>query len=105
MPALCRKWKKVQKGLPESQKAFDAINEGADPLDIATWTSQESKAQEARTADVNALDIYDVMEKKPITRAEIQLQLTEKENKGNSAKGVASWLSVGLKFEEAQWVN
>ncbi|EGN94623.1 hypothetical protein SERLA73DRAFT_155417 [Serpula lacrymans var. lacrymans S7.3] len=80
------------------------IRMGADPLDIATCTSYESKVQNVRADNVKTLDLYDVIEKKPITRVEIQLQLTEKENKGNSAKGVAYWLLACLEIQEAQWL-
>ena len=78
--------------------------------------------QELRAVEVDVMDDYDVREKRGIsfsalfipssrydlqyliapTRAEIQLELTEREIARNVPAGSVEWLSLGLQLEEHQ---
>ncbi|KAI9434662.1 hypothetical protein H4582DRAFT_1797539, partial [Lactarius indigo] len=73
------------------------------PTDTTSaWSAEEEYAQRERGHDVKVMDIYDIKRKQFPLRAEILLELTQKETEGSSHKGHAVWLSSGLKIQESQ---
>lgn len=81
------------------------------------------KASRDRRKNIEVMDIYEVQSKKcmsPVerllflritcvtvavpTRAEIQLQLSKRENLEHRAVGASAWISAGLKIDETRLV-
>ncbi|KAI9431069.1 hypothetical protein H4582DRAFT_2060255 [Lactarius indigo] len=85
-----------------STAAFESISASASPERIKAWGAEEEHAQRERGRDVKVMDIYDIKMKRFPSRAEILLDLTEKEIEGSGHKGHATWLSSGLKIQETQ---
>lgn len=96
---------KKEKADTESQlmsSALAELTERLDPTWLAEWTRQEEVAMEKRG---EALKIYEVMQEKALSMAEIRLELAEEEVKSGSLSGVASILTEALNIERAQCVN
>ena len=99
--------------------AFESINASATPESVNAWSAKEEQAQMERGHDVTVMDIYDIKMKRcesdhsaiifakhqlsVPSRAEILLELTEKEIGISGRKGQASWISSGLKIQEIQY--
>ncbi|EGO21549.1 hypothetical protein SERLADRAFT_410165 [Serpula lacrymans var. lacrymans S7.9] len=59
VPALCKKFKKVQQGLPSSKIAFKNINSTADSKDTEARIAQEKKAQQNQLHKEDTMNIYE----------------------------------------------
>ncbi|KAG1788809.1 hypothetical protein EV424DRAFT_1355962 [Suillus variegatus] len=86
--ALCRKFRQAVTGVAESTAAFKKLNETADAAKVTEWEEQERHAQQHRTINPKAMDIYEVQLQRAPTRKEQELRLLE--------------LAEGLSIEEAQ---
>ncbi|KAF8263636.1 hypothetical protein EI94DRAFT_1596377, partial [Lactarius quietus] len=102
--ALSMCHRKALSGAIASIAAFEMINASATPECVATWTAEEMLAQQERAHNVTVMDIYDIKMKHFPSRAEILLELTEKEIGNSGQKGHVAWLANGLKFQEMQYV-
>jgi hypothetical protein len=98
--------------------AFDNIDRSASTDSIRIWVAEEERAKTERICDVTVMDIYDIkMERREFdhstlvlfdnwlvpSRAEILLELTEKEVGTSGHKGHAAWLASGFKIQEIQY--
>ncbi|KAG1721902.1 uncharacterized protein EDB91DRAFT_1256307 [Suillus paluster] len=105
---LSRKYKEAKRGVAESTKAFNALNDAADPEMVKRWEAQERAAQASQIDDPSALDIYDVQLQKgksPRTRKEVEVDLlqTSIHCLGERPQlGAATWLASGITIEEMQ---
>jgi hypothetical protein len=102
-----------------SSAAFDNIDSSASADSIRAWAAEEEHAKRERARNVAVMDIYDIkMERREFyhsalvffsqlasvpSRAEILLELTEKEIGASGHKGYAAWLASGLKIQEIQY--
>ncbi|KAF8256433.1 hypothetical protein EI94DRAFT_1471021, partial [Lactarius quietus] len=77
--ALSTCYRRALSGAIASFAAFESINASATPVHVSTWTAKEMLAQQKQADDVTAMDIYDIKLKRFPSRAEILLELTEKE--------------------------
>ncbi|KAH9013467.1 hypothetical protein EDB85DRAFT_1876985 [Lactarius pseudohatsudake] len=102
--AVSRHYRKALSGATLSAAAFESISVSANPERVQAWGAEEEHAQRERGHDVKVMDIYDIRMKQFPSRAEILLDLTEKEIEGSAHKGQATWLSNGLKIQETQYV-
>ncbi|KAF8264984.1 hypothetical protein EI94DRAFT_1590631 [Lactarius quietus] len=93
--ALSTRYRRALSGAIASFAAFESINASATPAHVATWTAEEMLAQQKRADDVTAMDIYDIKLKQFPSRAEILLELTEKEIDSSGRKGHVAWLKMG----------
>ncbi|KAI9431647.1 hypothetical protein H4582DRAFT_1822196, partial [Lactarius indigo] len=99
---LGKRYRKALSAAMLSTAAFESISASASPERIKAWGAEEEHAQRERGRDVKVMDIYDIKMKRFPSRAEILLDLTEKEIEGSGHKGHATWLSSGLKIQETQ---
>ncbi|KAG1834638.1 hypothetical protein DFJ58DRAFT_847572 [Suillus subalutaceus] len=102
---LSRKYKEAKQGLAESSRAFDALNNAAEPEMVNRWEVQEREAQSLRIDDPSALDIYDVWMQKARSRKEVELNLLQKSFHRPGERpwlGAATWLASGITIEEMQ---
>lgn len=67
------------------------------PVDV--WRSSEHSAIEERG---DKLKIFDIKHKKPLTFAEISLQLTDDNKDENDKMKIVHWISDGIKAENNQ---
>ncbi|KIK74155.1 hypothetical protein PAXRUDRAFT_20157 [Paxillus rubicundulus Ve08.2h10] len=100
--SLSRKYIQAIQALEIAEEGYRNLTENADQSLITQWIAQAEEAQTQRFADVTAMDIFDVQLQHAPTRVEMQLQLAEDPAQPSLARGVASWLSLGLKIEELQ---
>ncbi|KAF8274707.1 hypothetical protein EI94DRAFT_1475736, partial [Lactarius quietus] len=77
--AVSRCYQKALSGVTLSMVAFESINASASSNSIHVWNAEEENAQRERHCDVKVMDIYDIKMKQFPSRAEILLELTEKE--------------------------
>lgn len=120
MTFLVKKWAKACDEYPLAQKALLDMTPTRNPRAVEQWKKMAVDAAANRRSDPTAMDIYDVQhtERKPWspviwgptliaitvpTRKQIQLELTHEENSANTAtRGIAGWISNGLRIEELQ---
>ncbi|KAH6892653.1 hypothetical protein BKA70DRAFT_1376230 [Coprinopsis sp. MPI-PUGE-AT-0042] len=88
--------------LETTRKAFDLLNETASRAQRALWQHQLSRAMKMRIENVKEMDILNVAMDKPPTRSKVQHNLMKCERDLNLELGVTSWISFGLKIQEAQ---
>ncbi|KAI9432452.1 hypothetical protein H4582DRAFT_1821080 [Lactarius indigo] len=100
--SVLTRYRKALSGATISTAAFESINVLASTESVEAWSAEEEYAQRERGHDVKVMDIYDIKRKQFPSRAEILLELTQKETEGSSHKGHAVWLSSGLKIQESQ---
>jgi hypothetical protein len=116
--AVSRRYRKALSGATLSAAAFEDINESASPQSVQNWTAEEENAQKERHWNVKAMDIYDIQTKQcepwhfvilfayhqfsVPSRAEILLELTEKEIATYGQKKHVEWIGSGLKVQETQ---
>ena len=99
--------KKYQCALLESQETaqyFQDLTSAAPPALIPRWTEQVKAAERKRGNDLEVMDIYQAKIPKPAGRREIELDLGQRELDGE-VTGQATWISHGLKIEEAQYAT
>lgn len=60
VPSLVKKWKKVGRGIKDSQEGYTAICESISEENKVLWEEMDLDAQVHRWADPTAMDIYDV---------------------------------------------
>ncbi|KAG1751888.1 hypothetical protein EDB19DRAFT_1628301 [Suillus lakei] len=91
--ALCRKFRQAVKGAAKSTTTFQKLNESADAAKVIEWEEQERFAQQCRTINPKAMDIY-----------EVQLRREANGRRVGPARlqGTVTWLAEGLSIEEAQ---
>ncbi|KAG1722548.1 uncharacterized protein EDB91DRAFT_1088099 [Suillus paluster] len=113
--ALCRKFRQAVKGLADSRQAvkglansreaFEKLDQSADKNNVRDWGEQERLAQEQRSTDPKAMDIYEADGKIAPTRKEQELKLLEENGQQPAParqRGAVTWLAEGLSIEEAQ---
>ncbi|KAF8956034.1 hypothetical protein BDZ97DRAFT_1672276, partial [Flammula alnicola] len=100
---VTKKYFRAVKEQQSSQDYYDGLTEAAPTELIPEWTEQIIAAEGRRQNNPDVMDIYQVKVKKAPTRREIELQLSEKELRGGEQTGQATWISQGLKLEEAQF--
>src|SRR3981081_2890470 len=116
--AVSRRYRRALSGAMLSSAAFDNINGSASEDSIRVWAAEEEHARRERAHDVTVMDIYDIkMERREFdlstlvslsklasvpSRAEILLELTEKEIGTSGHRGHTAWLASGLKIQEMQ---
>ncbi|KAG1792281.1 uncharacterized protein HD556DRAFT_1309358 [Suillus plorans] len=101
--ALCRKFRQAVKGVAESAAAFQKLNESANAAKVIEWEEQDRVAQEHRTVNPKAMDIYEVQLRRAPTQKEQELQLLEANGRCPGParqRGAATWLAEGLSIEE-----
>ncbi|KAH9020124.1 hypothetical protein EDB85DRAFT_1844317, partial [Lactarius pseudohatsudake] len=76
---LGKRYRKALSGAMLSAAAFESISVSANPERVQAWGAEEEHAQRERGHDVKVMDIYDIRMKQFPSRAEILLDLTEKE--------------------------
>jgi hypothetical protein len=118
--AVRKRYQKARSGATQSAAAFDSINSSASQKSVEAWSSEEKHAQLERVRDITVMDIYDIKAKRREldhsalvefsdaralvpSRAEILLDLTQKEVDNSGYKGHAAWLESGLKIQETQY--
>jgi hypothetical protein len=83
-------------------------------LPVAPFGSQKpdrtgplnTTCQEARLTNPEAMNIYDINPgQAAITQSSLQINLLEGEDEHGAGKGETTWLALGLKLEEAQYVS
>ncbi|KAG1888829.1 hypothetical protein F4604DRAFT_1915889 [Suillus subluteus] len=85
--ALCRKFRKAS----------------ADESQVRDWEEQEKLAQERRSNDPTAMDIYEVQLRKGASQEELHLLEVNGQCLGTARRrGAATWLAEGLSIEETQ---
>jgi hypothetical protein len=57
--SLCKKWKRIQKALPEAEDELRKLSATASNEQLQSWDSQESEAQNLRALNPQAMDIYE----------------------------------------------
>ncbi|KAH9015061.1 hypothetical protein EDB85DRAFT_1898928 [Lactarius pseudohatsudake] len=97
------RYRRALSGAVLSAAAFESINSSASSESVEAWSTQEVQAQRERAQDVTAMDIYDIKMKRFPSRAEILLELTEKEIDTSGRKGHVAWLASGLRIREMQY--
>ncbi|KAG1844998.1 hypothetical protein F4604DRAFT_1595844, partial [Suillus subluteus] len=103
--ALCRKFRQAVKGVADSKVAFEKLDQTANANQVREWEEQEKLAQQRRTTDPKAMDIYEADGKTALTRKQQELQLLEVSSRRPGParrRGAATWLADGLSIEEAQ---
>ncbi|KIJ08077.1 hypothetical protein PAXINDRAFT_89391 [Paxillus involutus ATCC 200175] len=100
--SLSRKYIQALQASEVAEEGYRNLTVNADQSLITRWIVQAEEAQTRHFANVTAMDIFDVQLQRAPTRAEMQLQLAKDPAQPSSARGVASWLSLGLKIEELQ---
>ncbi|KAI9445916.1 hypothetical protein H4582DRAFT_2052055 [Lactarius indigo] len=100
--SLPARYRKALSGAMLSLAAFESIDVLASPESIEAWSTQEAHAQRDRVQNVTAMDIYDIKMKRLPSRADILLELTEKEIDTSGRKGHVAWLASGLRIQETQ---
>ncbi|KAH9028953.1 hypothetical protein EDB85DRAFT_1867506, partial [Lactarius pseudohatsudake] len=98
--AVSRRYRKVLLAATLSAAAFESISVLASPERVQAWGAEEEHAQRERGRDVKVMDIYDIKMKRFPSRAEILLDLTEKEIESSGHREHATWLGSGLKIQE-----
>ncbi|KIJ08742.1 hypothetical protein PAXINDRAFT_18134 [Paxillus involutus ATCC 200175] len=98
--SLSRKYIQALQASEVAEEGYRNLTANTDQSLITQWIVQAEEAQTRCFANVTAMDIFDVQLQCAPTRAEMQLQLAEDPAQPSSARGVTSWLSLGLKIEE-----
>ncbi|KAN0121377.1 hypothetical protein V8E52_003273 [Russula decolorans] len=100
--AVSKRYRRALSGETLSSAAFDNIDGSASTDSTRVWASEEEHAKRERKRDVTVMNIYDIKMERLPSRAEILLELTEKEICASGHKGHAAWLASGLKIQEMQ---
>ncbi len=98
---ILKKYHRAVREAAETSDYFAGLSESAPKHLVPEWKRQVAEAESERNDDVSVMDVYQARIPKPPGRQEIEVQLGQREL-GNDASGVASWISQGLKIEEAQ---
>ena len=96
--------KKYQQAVIEQceSKEYLAGLTGQAPAElIPKWSDEISEAERNRSSLVKAMDVYQARVPKAKGRKEVELELGQTELEGDIT-GQATWISHGLKVEEAQ---
>ncbi|KAG1730911.1 hypothetical protein EDB19DRAFT_1831884 [Suillus lakei] len=102
---LSRKYKEAKCRVTKSTKAFDSLNDAADPEMVERWEAQERHAQASRVKDLSALDIYNVQLQKARTRKEVEVEVLQASFHHMGARhqlGAAAWIASGITVKEMQ---
>lgn len=124
VPALLKRWKRLQSGLDLSAEAFVNLSKRFKEQN-RLWLAEDKAAQRTRHNSPDAMDIYDTFKTQGIgdipyisdiiflmitsllylapTRAMIQQGLISEELEEGTIHGQTSWLSCGLKIQEMQY--
>ncbi|KAN0135970.1 hypothetical protein V8E53_006131 [Lactarius tabidus] len=101
VPALLKRWKRVQPGLEHSAKAFLNLSKHFKEQS-RTWLAEDKAAQRTRHKNPDAMDIYDTSKTEAPTCSTIQQLLISEEFDENAIHGETSWIAYGLKMQEMQ---
>ncbi|KAN0137341.1 hypothetical protein V8E53_004786 [Lactarius tabidus] len=101
VPALLKRWKRLQPGLELSAEAFINLSKRFKEQN-KIWLAEDKVAQQKRHNNPGAMDIYDTSKSQAPTRAAIQQVLISEEDEEGAIHGQTSWLSCGLKIQEMQ---
>ena len=75
------------------------------PEELEGWKEMERESQANRLTHPEAMDIYDINPgQAAVTWSTLQISLLEDEDQTAAGKGETTWLALGLKLEEAQYV-
>lgn len=85
----------------ESREYLVGLTAAAPAELIPSWTEEVTTAEADRDNDIEAMDVYRVRIPKARGRRDIELELGQRELEGDLI-GQASWISHGIKVEEAQ---
>ncbi|KAN0141876.1 hypothetical protein V8E53_000338 [Lactarius tabidus] len=101
VPALLKRWKRLQPGLEHSAEAFLNLSKHFKEQS-KTWLAEDKAAQRTRHKNPDAMDIYDTSKTDAPTCSTIQQQLISEEFDENAIHGKTSWIAYGLKIQEMQ---
>ncbi|KAA1476902.1 hypothetical protein DENSPDRAFT_785705, partial [Dentipellis sp. KUC8613] len=99
---LKRKYREGKLGLAAAEEEWRRVQHATRPEDAESWSTQEIEALQNREEDRDGMLIYNSMGIKPPSRAQILLELNEKEEMAGEMTGRASWIAAGMKIQEAQ---
>jgi hypothetical protein len=101
-----RRFKAAIAGEEESRADLEQYTANSDPEELEVWKEMEKACQEARLTNPEAMNIYDINPgQAAITQSSLQINLLEGEDEHGAGKGETTWLALGLKLEEAQYVS
>ncbi|KIJ92471.1 hypothetical protein K443DRAFT_46691, partial [Laccaria amethystina LaAM-08-1] len=103
--SLCKKWKRIQKALPEAEDKLRKLSATASNEQLQSWDSQESEAQNLRVLDPQAMDIYEAKAPKLPNQKDVQAELMAKEQSLRKNIGLSLWISTGIKLQETQFMK
>ena len=58
--ALCKKFKTAQSGQLSARRDHEELSQSIEPELMVSWEEQEAEALQARRANIQAMDIYEV---------------------------------------------
>lgn len=85
----------------ESKEYFKSLTSAAPAELIPKWTEEVTHAEQQRGNKLEVMDVYQARIPKAKGRRDIELELGQRELHGELV-GQATWISHGLKAEEAQ---
>jgi hypothetical protein len=57
--SLCKRWKRIQKALPEAEAELQKLSDTASIDQLKSWDSQAEEAQVRRVSEPHAMDVYE----------------------------------------------
>ncbi|KAH6877020.1 hypothetical protein BKA70DRAFT_1239545 [Coprinopsis sp. MPI-PUGE-AT-0042] len=88
-----------------SADEFDAIDTSISTEHRDLWTSQTAKAQRTRSKNPKSMDIFSSTMEAPPSRVRVELELMNTERASGHGKGIARWISLGIKIQEQHIVE
>ncbi|KAH6888206.1 hypothetical protein BKA70DRAFT_1443191 [Coprinopsis sp. MPI-PUGE-AT-0042] len=85
-----------------SADEFDAIDATISAEHRDLWTGQTAKAQRTRSKNPKSMDIFSSTMEAPPSRVRVELELMNTERALGRGKGIARWISLGIKIQEQQ---
>jgi hypothetical protein len=104
VPVLVQKLLKARTERSKFRKEFDTMNKTISSKRMKAWEALATICIRDRIEDPEVMDAYDVKVPNVKTRVQIQTELMNDEIR-DTGRGMASWISAGLKIQEEQWVN
>ena len=100
-----RRFRSAVSGEEESRVDLLHFSANSTPEELEGWKEMERQSQASRLTDPEAMDIYDINPgQAAVTRSTLQISMLEDEDQTATGKGETTWLALGLKLEEAQYV-
>lgn len=98
---MVKKYQRAVAEQVESKEYFTSLTDAAPAELIPTWTEEVTYAEQHRGNQLDVMDVYQARIPKAKGRRDIELELGQRKLEGELI-GQASWISQGLKVEEAQ---